>query len=86
MHKERFYDSFENFRIYKDLYGKPCKYDWVAHVFFSYTNASNFRLPLSLLLIWLKIVRLHNFNVLFQPGLTNLFESELFSCLQKLIT
>ena len=37
--------------IYKDLYGKPCKRDWMAKVVFSHTNASNFRRPLQLLLL-----------------------------------
>ena len=32
--KEIFHDSFENFEIYKDLYGKSCKRDWVAKVVF----------------------------------------------------
>ena len=26
--------QFKNFRIYKDLYGKPCKRNWVAKVVF----------------------------------------------------
>ena len=30
--KEIFHDSFEVF--YKDLYGKPCKRDWMAKVVF----------------------------------------------------
>ena len=34
MLKEIFRHSFENFEIYKDLYGKPCKRDWVAKVVF----------------------------------------------------
>ena len=34
MLKETFRDSFENFEIYKDLYGKPGKRDWVAKVVF----------------------------------------------------
>ena len=32
--KEIFHESFENFEIYKDLYGKPCRRDWVAKLFF----------------------------------------------------
>ena len=31
MRKERFKDSL---KIFKDLYGKPCKRDWVAKVVF----------------------------------------------------
>ena len=34
MLKEIFHDSFENFEIYKDLYGKLCKRDWVVKVVF----------------------------------------------------
>ena len=36
MLKEIFRDSFEKFEIYKNLYGKPCKPDWEAKLFFSY--------------------------------------------------
>ena len=50
MLKEIFRDSFENFEIYKDLYGKPCKRDWVAKVVFPRTNASNLRRSLQSLL------------------------------------
>ena len=32
--KELFHESFENFEIYKDLYGKPCKHDWMAKIVF----------------------------------------------------
>ena len=34
MRKERFNDTFKNVRIYKDLYEKPCKRDWVAKAVF----------------------------------------------------
>ena len=34
MLKEIFHDSFENFENYKDLYGKPCKRDWMAKAVF----------------------------------------------------
>ena len=35
LNKEIFHDSFiENFKIYKDLYGRPCKLDWMAKVVF----------------------------------------------------
>ena len=34
MVKEIFHNSFEKFKIYKDLYGKQCKRDWVAKVVF----------------------------------------------------
>ena len=52
---------------------------------FSHTNASNFRQPLKSLLLryTLKILRLPNFNMLFQLVLTTFFKSELFSCLLK---
>ena len=40
---ERFNDSFKHFKIYKDLYGKPFKRDWVAKAVF--LLASNFRRP-----------------------------------------
>ena len=52
----------------------------------SHTNASNFRRPLKSLLLRYtaeNLVRLPNFNVLFQLVLTNFFKSELFSCLPK---
>ena len=36
--------QFENLEIYRDLYGKPFKHDWVAiKSCFSHTNPSNFR-------------------------------------------
>ena len=36
--------QFENLEIYRDLYGKPFKHDWVAiKSCFSDTNLSNFR-------------------------------------------
>ena len=34
MLKEIFFLQFENFQIYKGLYGKPLKRDWVARVDF----------------------------------------------------
>ena len=34
MRKKTFTRQFKNFRIYKDLYGKPCKRDWMAKVVF----------------------------------------------------
>ena len=51
MLKEIFHDSFENFEIYKDLYGKPCRRDWGGKSCFSHTNASNSRRPLQTLLL-----------------------------------
>ena len=34
MHKKRITLQYKNFRVYKDLYGKPCKRDWVQKVVF----------------------------------------------------
>ena len=34
MRKEIFSQQFENFKIYKDLYRKPFKRDWIAKVVF----------------------------------------------------
>ena len=34
MHKRKIKRQFKNFRIYKDLYGKLCKRNWVAKVVF----------------------------------------------------
>ena len=34
MRKRKIKRQFKNFRIYKDLYGKPCKRNWVAKVVF----------------------------------------------------
>ena len=85
MLKEIFFLQFENFQIYKGLYGKPLKRDWVARVDF----------PIQILLIiggrcdryfWgirQKIYCLPYFNMLFQFLLTKRFESELSLCLQK---
>ena len=42
--------QYENFKIYKDLYGKSFKRDWMAS-FSSLTNPSNFRRPLQSLLL-----------------------------------
>ena len=73
MLKVIFYDRLVNFEIYKDLYGKPLKHDWVTH-----TNPSNFRRPFQLLLlrydIRLKIYGLPDFNnMLFQFMRTTFF-------------
>ena len=46
MLKEIFHDSFENFEIYKDLYGKLSKHDSVVKVVFFHANVSNFLQPL----------------------------------------
>ena len=36
MLKEIFRDSFENFEIYNDLYGKTCMHDWMPKVVFHF--------------------------------------------------
>ena len=44
--------QFENFEIYRDLYGKPFKHDWVAiKSGFSHTDPSNFRRLMQSLLL-----------------------------------
>ena len=61
MLKEIFHDSFENFQIYKDLYRKPCKRDWVIQTLLTFGGRCN-------RYFWdigLKIPRLPNFNKLF---------------------
>ena len=64
--------NFEIFKIVMKYFRKGC---------FSYTNVSNFWRPLQSLSQ--KILRLPNFNMLFQLALTKFFKSELFSCLPK---
>ena len=77
---EIFHDSFENFDITKICMENHAGVTgWQK--FFSHTNASNFRRPLQSLRQ--KILRLPNFNMLFQLVLTKFFKSELFSCLPK---
>ena len=34
MHKGKILQQFENFQIYKNLYGKPANRDWEARVVF----------------------------------------------------
>ena len=79
MLKEIFQDSFENFEIYKDMYGRPCKRDWMAKVVFL------IQMFLTLgghcnLYFWdirLKILKLPNFNMLFLsfPRCYNVFKA-----------
>ena len=85
MLKEIFHDSCSKFRNYKDLYGKPCKRDLMAKIVFS---NKCFQLLAAVAIvstienaIRLKILRLANFNTVFQLVLTKFFQSELFSCL-----
>ena len=85
MGKKKITWQFKNFRIYKDLYGKPCKRDWMAKVVFLIQMLLTFggRCNRYFWDIRLKILRLPNFNMLFQLVLTKFFKSELFSCLPK---
>ena len=71
--------------MYKDLYGKPCKRNWVAKVVFLIQMLLTFGGCCSRY-FWeagLKTLRSPNFNMLFQLVLTKFFKSELFSCLPK---
>ena len=72
-------------RNYKDLYGKPCERDWMAKVVFLKQMLPTFggRCNRYFWDIRLKMLRLPNFNMLFQLVLTKFFKSELFSCLPK---
>ena len=83
MRKRKIKRQFKNFRIYKDLYGKPCKRDWVAKVVFLIQMLLTFggRYNRSFWDTRLKMLRLLNFNMLFQLVLTNFFKIELLSCL-----
>ena len=85
MSKKKITRQLENFRIYKDLYGKPCKRDRVAKVVFLIQMLLTFgsRCNRCVWDIRLKMLRLPNFNMLFQLVLTKFFKSELFSCLPK---
>ena len=38
MLKVIFYNSLVNFEIYKELYGKPLKHDWVQELFLQYKS------------------------------------------------
>ena len=68
-----------------DLYGKPCKRDWMAKVVYLIQMLPTFggRCNRYFWDIRLKILRLPNFNMLFQLVLTKFFKSELVSCLPK---
>ena len=83
MRKGKIQGQFKNFRIFKDLYGKPCQRDWVAKVVFLKQMLLTFggRYNRYFSDIRLNILRLTNFNMLFQLVLTKFFKSELFSCL-----
>ena len=83
MRKRKIYRQFKNFRIYKDLYGKPCKCDWVAKVVFLIQMLLTFggRYNRSFWDTRLKMLGLLNFNMFFQLVLTKFFKIELLSCL-----
>ena len=85
MLKKIFHNSFEHFEIYQDLYGKPCKRDWVARVVFLIQMLLTFggRCNRYSCDIRLKNLRFPNFNILFQLVLTKFFKIELFLCLPK---
>ena len=73
MLKEIFHDSFENFEIYKDLYGKLCIRDCVAKVVFLIQMLLTFGGRSGFLIL----------ICFFQLVLTKFFKSELFSFLAK---
>ena len=80
--------QFENFEIYKDLYGHPLKPDRVTEVVFLMHTSFQFSTTVAISTFeifhkWLKIYRLPNFNMLFQLLLTKFFKSKLSSCLLK---
>ena len=69
----------------QDLHGKPYKRDWMAKVIYLIQMLPTFggRCNRYFRDIRLKLLRLPNFNMLFQLVLTKFFKSELFSCLLK---
>ena len=85
MRKRKIKRQFKNFRIYKDLYGKPCKSDWMGKVVFLIQMLVTFsgRCNRFFWDIRLKILMLPNFNMLFQRLPTKFFKSERFSRLPK---
>ena len=77
MHKGKIQRQFKIFKIYKDLYRKPLKQDWVARVIFGR------RCHLYSWDMWRKIYRLPSINMLFKFLITKFCKKELFSCLWK---
>ena len=79
MLKEIFQDSFENFEIHKDMYGRPCKRDWMAKVVFLIQMLPTLggRCNRYFWDIRLKILKLSNFNMLFLsfPRCYNVFKA-----------
>ena len=64
MHKRKIKRQFKNFRIYKELYEKPLKHDWVGRVVFLIQILLFFAGGCNCCFwdIWLKIFRSPNFN------------------------
>ena len=56
MHKGKIKWEFKNFRIYKDLYGKPCQHDWVGKVVFL------IQLPLTFSAVTIATFEIHKWN------------------------
>ena len=76
MRKRKITRQFKKFRIFKDLYEKPSKREWVAKVVFLTQMPLTFSSRC-------KRYFLPYFNVLFQLVRTKCFNCELFSCLPK---
>ena len=72
-------------RNYKDLYEKPYKRDWMGKVVYPIQMHPTFggRCNRYFWDIRVKLLRLPNFNMLFQLLLTKCFKSELFLCWPK---
>ena len=85
MRKRKIKRQFKNFRIYKELYEKPLKHDWVGRVVFLIQILLFFAGGCNCCFwdIWLKIFRSPHFNMLIQLVLAKVFQSTLFSCLPK---
>ena len=86
MRKKEITRQFKNFKIYKDLYGKTFKHDWVAKDVFliQMLLTGGGRCNSYFRDIRLKILTSPNFNMLVQLVLlTKFFKSELFLCLPK---
>ena len=78
-----FHDSFENFKITRICMENHARVSWMAKVVFFIQMLSTFGGCCNSY-FWdmrLKILRLPNFNMLFQLVLTKFFKSELFPCL-----
>ena len=71
--------EFKNFKIYKDLYGKPFKRDYTATVVFLKQILLTFGGRCNHFFIPLKIYRLPSLNIFFQFLLTKFSKSEVFA-------